>query len=389
MKKLRAIVGIVIACLLVSQLIRPTINNPPVTGEVEVPPEVKQVLRKACYDCHSNETKLLWFDKITPANFLVAKDVREGRNHLNFSAFDSLGKEQQNALLFESINQMSFGEMPPTKYTRFHGDAKISEQDIQVLKKYLFGLLQFGKTDSLVSNNAEKQYRQWVSGATQANRPIQPALNGIAFMPDYKNWHVISQTERADNGTLRLMVGNDVAIKAIQNNQTNPWPDGVSFAKIAWYTMTDSAGIGRTGAFKQVELMVKEKEKYKETLGWGFARWINGINLTPYGKDIHFASECVRCHTPMEANDFVFTIPVIPLPQDSKAIATGIDNKQHTSFVLFENLSLVTWNQREDPHWFGAYIPGTIKSVESISPSDGHNNDSSALAIFRRRSVLP
>ena len=29
-------------------------------------------------------------------------------------------------------------------------------------------------------------------------------------------------------------------------------------------------------------------------------------------------------------------------------------------------LGLVTWRQREDPHWFGARIPGSVVSVEFV-----------------------
>ena len=49
----------------------------------------------------------------------------------------------------------------------------------------------------------------------QDRKNIPVALNGIAFIPDYKNWQPVSSTERYDNGTLRVIVGNDVAIKAI------------------------------------------------------------------------------------------------------------------------------------------------------------------------------
>ncbi len=82
-----AIVGVVFICL---QFIRPELTNPPVTAEIQAPPEVRQVLRNSCYNCHSNETKLPWFDKVVPAYWLVTSDVKTARAHLNFSEIGKL-----------------------------------------------------------------------------------------------------------------------------------------------------------------------------------------------------------------------------------------------------------------------------------------------------------
>ncbi|TWR24988.1 hypothetical protein FPZ42_14650 [Mucilaginibacter achroorhodeus] len=35
------------------------------------------------------------------------------------------------------------------------------------------------------------------------------------------------------------------------------------------------------------------------------------------------------------------------------------------------SLTLVTWHQQEDPHWFGARIPGDLISVERLTKADG------------------
>ena len=54
------------------------------------------------------------------------------------------------------------------------------------------------------------------------------------LLPDYKNWKAISSTDRFDNHTMREILGNDVAVKAIADGHINPWPDGTAFAKVAW-----------------------------------------------------------------------------------------------------------------------------------------------------------
>ena len=61
------------------QFIRPTLTHPPVTADLQAPAAVKQMLlTTGCYNCHSNETKLPWFDEVVPAYWLVVRDVRRG-----------------------------------------------------------------------------------------------------------------------------------------------------------------------------------------------------------------------------------------------------------------------------------------------------------------------
>src|SRR5277367_2775345 len=72
------------------QFIRPALPDARVTGDLQVPPEVKQILTRSCYNCHSNQTVLSWFDLPVPAYWLVVQDVREARKHLNFSEIGRL-----------------------------------------------------------------------------------------------------------------------------------------------------------------------------------------------------------------------------------------------------------------------------------------------------------
>src|SRR5262249_39811016 len=92
--------------LVAIQFIRPDIPHPPVTADLTAPPEVKQILRNSCYDCHSNETRLAWFDVAAPAYWLVARDVMAGRRVLNFSEIGKLPASQPKGLLYESVTQI-------------------------------------------------------------------------------------------------------------------------------------------------------------------------------------------------------------------------------------------------------------------------------------------
>src|SRR5882672_947393 len=129
------------------QFIRPELKNPPVTHDIDAPDEVKQVLKTSCYSCHSNETKLAWFDEMAPAYWLVSAHVKEARKALNFSHWDSLAPPAQKAALFLAVNQVLFKEMPRSDYTLLHPGAKLTDRDISILKTYVRSLAPSGPSD--------------------------------------------------------------------------------------------------------------------------------------------------------------------------------------------------------------------------------------------------
>src|SRR6185437_13925860 len=140
--------------------------------------------------------------------------------------------------------------------------------------------------------------------------------NGLSFFPDYEGWAIVSLTDRFDNATLRVITGNDTAVKAIADGNVHPWPDGTAFAKIAWTVGPD----GRATAFKQVEFMVKDARRYSETEGWGWGRWL-GTGLVPYG-EADLARECTGCHAPMRDNDYVYSLPFESPPASERVFNT-------------------------------------------------------------------
>jgi hypothetical protein len=298
------------------QFFRPELTNPPVTAELQAPAEVKQVLRNSCYSCHSDEVKLSWFDEIVPAYWIANSDVREARKHLNFSEIGKLPVAQQRGLLFEAVNQVQLGAMPLPAFRRVHPGAVVTPEGLAILRNYLTTVPASDPAKAAEAearsvadaSAADAQYDKWVH-ASGGTLDVAPEFNGVAFMPDYKNWKAISSTDRFDNHTMREILGNDVAVKAIAENKINPWPDGAAFAKVAWtQAKPDDQGVVKTGSFIQVELMIKDAKKYASTEGWGFGRW-RGTDLKPYGKDAGFQNECTGCHAPMKKNDYVYTEP--------------------------------------------------------------------------------
>ncbi|XZF15808.1 cytochrome P460 family protein [Chitinophagaceae bacterium MMS25-I14] len=306
MKKTITLLLILAVIFAAMQFVRPSFANPPVTQDIPVPDNVKNVLRKGCYDCHSNQPQLKWFDKITPANFLVAGHITAGRKVLNFSNWDSLAPADQKAKLFWAVNDIRNGTMPLGSYLAVHGAAALDSNDVAILEDYLMTIAVVKPADSVARQDIEKQYE---AVAIQQPLKAQPEFNGIDYISGWENWKAISTTDRFDNGSMRIIYGNDVAVKAIEENHINPWPEGTVFAKAAWKDQKDKEGNISTGAFWQVEFMIKDSKKYAATRGWGWGRW-RGTTLTPYGKDASFTNECTTCHEPMKSNDFVFSYPL-------------------------------------------------------------------------------
>ncbi|HYQ72452.1 MAG TPA: cytochrome P460 family protein [Gammaproteobacteria bacterium] len=143
---------------------------------------------------------------------------------------------------------------------------------------------------------------------------VTPAPNGINLPQDYKDWRVIASSHREDNNTLRVILGNDIAVTAARSGNTLPWPDGAILGKLVWKDATHPAWAKATvpGEFVHAEFMFKDSGKWADTGGWGFARW-TGMDQQAYGEDASFVQECFGCHTPVKDNDYVFTRPA-PIP---------------------------------------------------------------------------
>ncbi|MBF0118334.1 MAG: heme-binding domain-containing protein [Desulfobacterales bacterium] len=118
------------------QFIQVDRTNPKVESELKAPKEVLTILKRACYDCHSNETKWPWYSKIAPISWLVFRDVDKGREYLNFSKWDGLTKEGQNYSKNSIIEQISKDRMPLWIYKIGHSDAKLSKSDKDILIKW-------------------------------------------------------------------------------------------------------------------------------------------------------------------------------------------------------------------------------------------------------------
>jgi hypothetical protein len=422
--------GLVVFILL--QCIRPGIPAKPAAAELQAPMEVRRILEKDCYSCHSNQRRLSWFDEIVPGYWLVRHDILEAREHLNFSTLGSKPVAAQKATLYEAVNMIQLGAMPLPQFVALHPGAKVTHAELATLKAYLAPWTPASNQPASQPASTAKTVAAPTSAPSSTPPPVSlatvaPEFNGVPFDTAFESWKPVSFTDRGDNNTFRFILGNDVAVKAAQSGNIFPWPDGARFAKIAWQQEMGTDGLLHPGKFLQVELMLKSARLYKDTEGWGWGRW-RGMDLKPYGEGANFVRECTGCHQPLRGNDYVYTLPIsaangsrdevlnrsaalpatLPFqPLAWSAITMYVDPLTHTMATLFGNdaarqaaevhgetpaggakapaysagavLALVIWAQRDDPHWFGARIPDVPQSIEFVQVQNAGQQ-----AVYRR-----
>ena len=129
-------IAIVAALLALAQAVPVERRNPPVVGEVPASADARVLLRRACYDCHSDETVWPWYARVAPVSWLVAHDVAAGRDSVNFSAWTGYDPARRAKLLRESADEIAEGEMPPWYYRLAHPDARLTSEEIATLRAW-------------------------------------------------------------------------------------------------------------------------------------------------------------------------------------------------------------------------------------------------------------
>jgi Haem-binding domain len=104
-------------------------TNPPVTQDAPWPDgRAMELATTACYDCHSNQTRWPPQSYVAPFSWMVARDVEQGREALNFSTWDEDDGEADDA-----AEVVADDEMPPRRYRLVHPDAALSDAERQLL----------------------------------------------------------------------------------------------------------------------------------------------------------------------------------------------------------------------------------------------------------------
>lgn len=137
-KKILLAAGVVLIAI---QLFRPALNksNQVAVSDISkmftTSDSVLSILKKSCYDCHSNNTIYPWYSNIQPMRWLMANHIRKGKKELNFSEFGSYSTRRQLSKLNGIINSISDDIMPLSSYKIMHKNKILNTNEkAQVIK---------------------------------------------------------------------------------------------------------------------------------------------------------------------------------------------------------------------------------------------------------------
>lgn len=133
----KVLLGILFIFILI-QFFRPEKNDSKnemnaMSTVMEIPVEVTKIIQTSCADCHSNSTIYPWYSEIAPVSWYLAQHVKEGKEHLNFSEWTTYNKDQQEHIINDLKEVLNEREMPLKSYLWIHKDAKLTENQYQIL----------------------------------------------------------------------------------------------------------------------------------------------------------------------------------------------------------------------------------------------------------------
>lgn len=124
----------ILAVLVIMQFFRIDKTNPPSDPAQDfltlnpAPADITQIMKDACYDCHSHQTAYPWYTNIAPVSWWIKNHIDHAREHLNFSVWTTYPPKKAKHKLEECYEEVEELHMPLKSYTWMHPEAKISEE---------------------------------------------------------------------------------------------------------------------------------------------------------------------------------------------------------------------------------------------------------------------
>ncbi len=143
---LRTLLILAVIALVLIQFFRPVKNIGEAEGEKSLvvlhkaPDAVRDSLREACYDCHSNNTRYPWYAEVQPVAWWMASHIKDGRRKFNLSEFGRYEPKKAAHKLEELINEVKEGEMAPGYYKALHAKARFNFEQSAELTAWAAGI---------------------------------------------------------------------------------------------------------------------------------------------------------------------------------------------------------------------------------------------------------
>ncbi|MCC5815925.1 MAG: heme-binding domain-containing protein [Leptospira sp.] len=111
-----------------------------ILSDRNTPDDVKQILRRACMDCHSYETRLPWYGYVFPVNYYLKDHIQDGLEDLNLSEWKNFSHKKKATIAYNITEELEAKTMPPKSYLFLHSDAEISQKDFETIEDWYFTL---------------------------------------------------------------------------------------------------------------------------------------------------------------------------------------------------------------------------------------------------------
>lgn len=108
------------------------------------PEKIRALIKGACYDCHSNETVYPKYSYIAPISWSIKSHINEGREHINFSIWQTYNSDLKKSMLKSVIPTLKSKTMPMPGYIVYHKDANLSDAERKLLVNYFEEMLKSG-----------------------------------------------------------------------------------------------------------------------------------------------------------------------------------------------------------------------------------------------------
>lgn len=134
---MKATIAIFFIIIVLIQAIQVDKTNPKTetSKEINTNSEIMAIFKKACYDCHSNETVWPWYSNIAPFSWSIASHVEDGRKALNFSTWNDYSEEEKGKLL-KKIHRTAYAAMPLASYITFHEEADLTKDERNLIRDW-------------------------------------------------------------------------------------------------------------------------------------------------------------------------------------------------------------------------------------------------------------
>ena len=132
-KTIRIVLIILLIALIIIQFFRPKKNisqgiaATDISTKYTIPDTVQDLLKVACNDCHSNNSRYPWYWNIQPVMWFMNGHIDEGKRHLNFSVYTTYPIWRQYKQFDNISKEVKGGDMPLTSYTLIHRDAILTD----------------------------------------------------------------------------------------------------------------------------------------------------------------------------------------------------------------------------------------------------------------------